>query len=187
MLSIAGLIAILEIYLATEGGYPSPPYDSLIHTSASYQVFKESNQQDVMLSLNAKMSIPSYLRIWTFLKNVSANSKVKEINRQLTISLVVQALLPAFVFCILIFCLVVLLIVVDTNLFTMTYLAAPLNWMAVLSPLLTIIIIRPYRNFVLCRQGMKWNMSETYRARRKTLVSVARRMSFGITNSGVVC
>uniref|UniRef100_A0A915DRU3 Taste receptor type 2 n=1 Tax=Ditylenchus dipsaci TaxID=166011 RepID=A0A915DRU3_9BILA len=167
----------LNGFLLFNGSYPTALYDKLFHNSSSFHLLKEANTEDVMLSLNGQISSLenqlayafllvinsvcytfigwSSLQIWIFMSKMSTSANLKSINKQLTVTLLTQAALPACLLFILTFCFITLLFVVESKstMFFMTFMTVPINWIPALSPVLTISFIQPYRNFCLTLIG----------------------------------
>ncbi|KAH7722219.1 7TM GPCR protein [Aphelenchoides avenae] len=81
--------------------------------------------------------------------------KKMEIERQLTVSLLIQALIPflavVIVFLCLVFCNYAMYYHSTMTIPLMAYMSLPIPSVAVLNPLITIVVIQPYRQFVFGR------------------------------------
>ncbi|KAI1695537.1 serpentine type 7TM GPCR chemoreceptor srd domain-containing protein [Ditylenchus destructor] len=80
------------------------------------------------------------------------NTRLVEVNRQLNFVLLFQTMLPAFE---IIPCAIYLVASVladrSTNIYYMAFATISMHWVPVFSPLVTILVVKPYRNFVFCR------------------------------------
>ncbi|KAI1699451.1 serpentine type 7TM GPCR chemoreceptor srd domain-containing protein [Ditylenchus destructor] len=82
------------------------------------------------------------------------NPRLMEVNRQLSVVLLFQTILPAFELGPSMACLITSVFFgSSTNIYFISFATLSMQWIAVLNPLVTIIVVKPYRNYFLPRKN----------------------------------
>ncbi|KAI1715038.1 serpentine type 7TM GPCR chemoreceptor srd domain-containing protein [Ditylenchus destructor] len=100
------------------------------------------------------IKIRDFVRQATLLK--SQNKRILEINKQLTYTLIIQACLPLVAVLIGVFCILVCSSAILAGRFMsfyfISFMTFPVPSIPVMNPLITLIVIKPYRNIILGRK-----------------------------------
>ncbi|KAI1708104.1 serpentine type 7TM GPCR chemoreceptor srd domain-containing protein [Ditylenchus destructor] len=90
------------------------------------------------------------------------STRAKEASRQLNIILMLQTLLPILEMTVNLTCLLVSIFSGSSaNVFAVVFALLPIHWVPLLNPLITIIVVKPYRNFILMRKKVS-NFATSY-------------------------
>ncbi|KAI1718091.1 serpentine type 7TM GPCR chemoreceptor str domain-containing protein [Ditylenchus destructor] len=182
MLFIPLLSSIIMAILLAYAGYPDRYNDHFPSNSSLLDRLREYPTDEIPIALKASpLSFEFQLAlgivfvadtvcygiiIWCSYRIVSSvnkaftgmteKSRLRDINKQLTYTLIAQASIPALMLGGVSFAVILSLFFMKdlSSIYNFVYLTVPFTWLPVLSPLITILIVRNYRNFILCHKGM---------------------------------
>ncbi|KAI1697257.1 serpentine type 7TM GPCR chemoreceptor str domain-containing protein [Ditylenchus destructor] len=161
--------------LLVNAGYPNKGNDLFQNDSLLFDRLRESSTDDIPLSLNATPTSFKFVLafgvifvgnivcygaiVWCSFrilrsvnkafKGMADNNRLKDVNKQLTYTLIAQASLPALMLGLVSFAVGFSLFFMEdpSSIYSFVYITVPLSWLPVLSPILTICLVRSYRNF----------------------------------------